>query len=310
MKIAFFGTSPFGLPALDSILSSKHRLAAVVTTHDKPSGRHLKLTPSPVKAWALSKGLPVIETGKAGIVEVGERLKKEGVDAFVVISFGVILPQAVLDAPRLGAYNVHSSLLPRWRGPAPIHWAILAGDPETGVTVMRMDAGLDTGDVVLQETAPVFPDDDERKLHDRLAAMAAPLLQCALALVEEKKASFARQDEKLATYARKITKEDGRVHWAGQSPDEIVRRVRALASWPGVYAFSAGKRFLFRKVSAVAGAAAGRPGEILEASPSGILISAGAGAIRVEEIQAEGRNAMPVAAFLQGTPMKRGDVFE
>ena len=312
MKIVFFGTSPFGIPSLEALLGAGHSICAVVTTADKPAGRNLRVTASPVKEWAAAKNLPVIETSREAITTLGERLRAMNADVFVVISFGVILPQSLLDIPAAGALNVHSSLLPRYRGPAPIHWALMNGDAETGVTVMRMAASLDTGDILVQKKETILDTDDERSLHERLSRLGASALIESLTLIDRKAAVYTPQSKHLATYARKITKEDGRIDWS-QTADVISRRVRALAGWPGTYTFLHGKRIIILKASVAfeTHPAGAEPGFILQASvPAGILVAAKKSVLCIEELQAEGRKPLSAAAFLTGYALKAGEVFE
>ncbi len=311
MKIVFFGTSAFGLPSLEAIQGSHHTISLVVTTPDKPKGRNLQLTPTPVKEWAVSHGLKVLEASKENILSFEEVLKKEAADVFVVISFGVILPKAIFSIPSVAPLNIHSSLLPRYRGPAPIHWAILNGDARTGVTVMRIAESMDTGDLLLQESTPIDDDEDEPALHARLADMGARLLLRGLVFLEEKKDFFEPQDEKLATYARKITKEDGRILW-NLPAARIHNQVRALAGWPGAFTFFKDKRIIIRKASVADGKSAPEEsGRILAASAQeGLLVAAGGEVLCIEELQMEGRNRLASAAFLAGFPLKAGDVLE
>ena len=312
MKIVFFGTSPFGLPSLEAIQKSHHELSAVITTPDKPKGRNLKLSPSPVKEWAASKGIIAAEASKQNIFSLEESLKKIGADVFVVISFGVILPEALLKIQKTSALNVHSSLLPRYRGPAPIHWALLNGDARTGVTVMRMAQTLDTGDILLQEEMPILPEDNEKILHERLSQAGAAAILKALALLEENKALYTRQDEKLATYARKITKDDGHIQWK-EPAQAIHNRVRALSGWPGTFVFLNGKRIIFLKTRLASEIPPqnSRPGQILKASAQdGIVVAAKSGALGVEQLQLEGRRPMSATQFLQGFSLKVGDILE
>ena len=311
MNIVFFGTSPFGLPSLETILKSAHTLSAIVTTPDKHTGRFLSLQPSPVKQWAQEKKILLLEASAKNIASLEGELKKIDADVFVVVSFGVILPQSILKIPRLAALNIHSSLLPKYRGPAPIHWAILNGDASTGVTVMRMAPTLDTGDILLQESTSIEPNEEGPALSQRLAVMGALALERSLSLFEKKQEIFKPQENALATYARKITKEDGRIRW-NESADMIDARIRALAGWPGTYTFWKGTRILIRQAS-IAGEtiSAAPPGQILSASGAeGIQVSSGKGVLRISQLQAEGKKALPASQFLLGTPLKLGDVLE
>ena len=312
MKIVFFGTSPFGLPALEAILKSNHTLCAVITTPDKPKGRNLKLSFSPVKEWALSKQIIPLEVSAKNIRSLEDDLKNIKADVFVVISFGIILPKTILEIPKITALNVHSSLLPRYRGPAPIHWALLNGDSQTGVTVMRITETLDAGDILLQRSTEISAQEDEEALHARLSQIGSDAILSALTLLEKNKASFTPQDDKLVTYARKISKEDGHLRWE-EPVKAIHNRVRALSGWPGTFTFFNGKRIIFLKASLApeVTACSAPPGHILKASmKEGIVVAARDGALRVERLQLEGRKPLEAAQFLQGFPLKAGDILE
>ncbi len=311
MKVVFFGTSTFGLPSLDLLAQSHHSISLVVTTPDKPQGRHLSVQPSPVKVWAKVHGVETLDASKKSINSLETALRSLDADLFIVISFGVLLPKKILDLPKVAALNLHSSLLPKYRGPAPIHWALLNGDDKTGVTVMRMAETLDTGDILLQEKMPIAPEDNEISLHERLATLGASTLLKSLDLLEKGSTPFKPQDEAQASYARKITKEDGLVRW--EAPAETIeRQVRALAGWPGTYTFYQKKRIILHKVSVVLGqTTALRGGQILEASPRvGLLVAAGGGVLRIEELQLEGRRPMLATQMLQTDFFKVGDILE
>ncbi len=308
MKIAFFGSGSFGIPSLEAITRSSHELVSVVTLPDKPQGRKLELRGSPVKEWALAKNTPILEYDRKSVDAFAERAKRLDADVFVVISFGAILPARILAIPSVAPLNVHASLLPRYRGAAPIHWALLNGDAETGVSVMRMVEKLDAGDVLLQVKTPVLPEDDYPSLETRLASLGAEALMASLELLKAGKAPFTPQDEARSDYARKIAKEDGRIDWTRPAP-ETVRRVRAFSAWPTSYFFYEGKRFIVTAASA--GMAEGRPGEVLEASAAaGFTVACGSGSLRVERIQPEGKKAMPVQEFLRGAPIISGRLLE
>lgn len=308
MRIAYFGSGAFGIPSLEALKRSSHELVSVIVLPDTPRGRRLERRGSPVKEWALANGVPVLEYDRAVSAAFVERGAALCADVFVVISFGAILPARVLRIPSVAPLNVHASLLPRYRGAAPIHWAILNGDAETGVSIMRMTEKLDAGDVLLQVKTPVLPEDDYLSLEARLAALGAKALGSALALFETGRTVFTPQDETRADYARKIMKEDGRIEWSRPAP-EAVRRIRAFRSWPTSYFFDGGKRFIVVEAAAVPGK--GRPGHVLEASPeSGLVIACGEGALRVTRIQPEGRKAMGAEEFLRGTPFSPGRFLE
>lgn len=308
MKIVFFGSGSFGIPSLEAIARSSHELVSVVTLPDRPQGRKLGLRGSPVKEWAASRAFPVLEYDRKSVEEFAVRAEKLAADVFVVISFGAILPARVLAVPSVAPLNVHASLLPRYRGAAPIHWAMLNGDAETGVSVMRMVEKLDAGDVLLQVKTPVLPADDYPSLEARLAAIGAEALLASLELLKAGTARFVPQDEARSGYARKIVKEDGRIDWTRPAP-ENARRVRAFRSWPTSYFFHGGKRFIV--VEAAEAPGAGRPGQVLEASPdAGLAVACGAGALRVSKIQPEGKKAMSAAEFLRGAPLVPGRFLE
>jgi methionyl-tRNA formyltransferase len=308
LRIVFFGSGAFGLPSLEALRRSSHELAAVVSLPDRPQGRRLELRPSPVKEWAVASGVPVIEYDRADADGFAKRAEALGADAFVVISFGAILPARVLSVPKKTSLNVHASLLPRYRGAAPIHWAILNGDAETGVSVMRMVEKLDAGDVLLQVKTPVLPEDDYVSLERRLAALGAEALTAALDLLAAGKAGFTPQDDAKSDYARKIAKDDGRIDWR-RTADDTSRRVRAFAAWPTSYFFHEGKRFIVAGAEPARGK--GKPGEVLEASAeSGLVVACGEGALRVTRIQPEGKKPMPAGEFLRGTPLPPGRFLE
>ena len=305
MKVAFFGTSDFGIPSLEALKASNHSIICIVTTPDKPQGRNLKTIPSPVKEWALKNDIPIIDYSKENPLPAVQKLQAE---VFVVISFGVILSKAVLEVPRI-SLNVHSSLLPRYRGPAPMHWALLNGDRETGVTVMRMVEKLDAGDILLQKSLRIDKNDDIRTLSGRLSRLGAETLLESLDLLKKSAVYFLPQEKKTVTYARKITKEDGRIDW-NRPADEIRNQVRAFLGWPNSYSFYQGKRLLFLEASIETGDVDAQPGTILEAGKHGLTIAAVDGALRVTRLQMEGKNPLPAADFFKGIQLNPGVVLE
>lgn len=310
MNLIYFGTGSFGLPSLEALLSSKHNLLSVVTGHDKAKGRSMRPTPSPVKEWALQKGVPVFEYKKINDPDALARLSAMNADVFVVIAFGVIFSTEFLRIPKLMPVNVHSSLLPKYRGAAPIHRALMNGDPKTGVSIVRVIEKLDAGDVLGTAETPILPEDDILSLEARLADLGAKeLLEC-LDRIAEGKASFRPQDESLSTYARKIEKEDGRIDWS-KSAAQIHDRIRALKVWPVCSSSVRGKRVLFLDTRVKPVASSAGPGTIISASRSeGIVVAAGEGALEVLRLQLEGRTALPSADFLNGFPLKPGELFE
>ncbi len=312
MKIIFFGTSSFGILSLDALKQSTHQLLSIVTTPDKPQGRELKFKASPVKAWAQKNDLPYLEIAKKNPEHLPATLRSFGADIFVVISFGLILSRELLEVPKITALNVHSSLLPRYRGAAPIHWAMMNGDPETGVTIMRMTEKLDTGDILLQKKTPIMPEDDIVSLERKLSELGAQALLDAIAQIERGKAVFAPQKEEHASYARKITKEDGHILWSRPAA-QVVNHIRALKSWPKSYAFYEGKRLL---ILGAVQTGEQRPanvpdGTILRSSQqNGIDVVTKDGVISVKQLQLEGKKPLDVHEFLKGFVLKEGQVLE
>lgn len=299
MRIVFCGTGDIGLPSLKSLADSPdHELVGVITQPDRPAGRDLKPRASAVKVEALARGIPVAQP---------ERIRKDfsalagwDPDVMVVAAYGQILPRAALDIPRFGCLNLHASLLPRHRGAAPIQAAILAGDEESGMTVMYMDAGLDTGDILLARRVPILPADSAGDLHDRLAGLAPAAMLEALALLSSGTAPRTPQDAALATYAPKLGRLDGRIDWAEPSA-LLARKVRAMSPWPGASARISGA--VLKIHSAEASWESGAPGTVLSAGPQGITVAAGAGCLVLREVQLEGRKRLPAGDFLRGFPL-------
>src|ERR1017187_7734250 len=303
MRIAFMGTAELACPCLEAVAKlSDQQVVAVVTQPDRPKGRDLKPAPPPVKVVAERLGLPVQQPLKIREPAAIEALRATQPDLIVVVAYGQILPKSVLEIPHLGCINVHTSLLPRWRGAAPIQYAILHGDHETGVTTMYMDEHMDTGDIILQRAQLIHPDDTSAVLHDRLAQLGAVLLTETVMLIAEDKAPRAKQDETLATYAKKITKEDGRIKWT-QSAVEIERQVRAFNPWPGGYAHVGELLLKIWKVEIVEGIT-GNPGEVQE----NFVVATGQGGLRILELQPANSKRMSAGDFLRGHTIKPGTV--
>ncbi len=285
-------------------------VVAVVTQPDRPKGRDLKMQPSPVKELAGRLGLPVLQPERARHPEFVQPLAALRPDLIVVVAYGQILPPAILDLPRYGCLNVHTSLLPKYRGAAPVQWAILGGETETGVTLMKMDAGLDTGDILRQQSTPILADDNAQTLHDRLAMLGAELLISTIPDLVVDRIVPLKQPADGATYARKITKEDGRLDWSQPAP-VLWNRIRAFTPWPGAHTFqpTQSKPLLLKIWSAeVEGAGGGRAGEILQADKHGIVIACGSGSLRVLQLQREGGRRLPAREFLAGHELKPGEV--
>jgi methionyl-tRNA formyltransferase len=308
MRIIFMGTAELSCASLEKLAADKpFQIAAVVTQPDKPKGRELKLTPSPVKMLAEKLNLPVLQPLKARDEKFIGELRELKPDLIVVVAYGQILPQTILDLPAHGCLNVHTSLLPKYRGAAPIQWAIADGNAETGVTIMKMDAGLDTGPILSTRRTPILPADDSQILHDRLARLGAELLVETIPAYVAGKIQPQPQPVEGATYAAKIKKEDGRIDW--HSPAEkIWNRLRAFTPWPGTYTFLQvePKPQLLKIWRAEVVEKSGQAGEILSADKTGIIVGCGQGALRILELQREGGKRLAVEAFLAGFPLAPG----
>jgi methionyl-tRNA formyltransferase len=304
MRIVFCGTGEIGAPALQSLLTSKkHTVVGVITQPDKPAGRDLKPRASVIKQIALAQNLPVQQPEKLRSAAALEDLRALAPDLMIVAAYGQILPKSVLETPRLGCLNLHASLLPRHRGASPIHAAILAGDHETGITVMYMDEGLDTGDILLAQKLAIGSDETTGQLHDRLAALAAPCLLEALDLLEAGNVPRFPQDNALATYAPKLKKTDGLLDWR-QPAEALATRIRAMSPWPGATTHLAGQTLKIH--SAKADSASGPAGEILASEARVIRVACGSGSLVLESLQLQGRKRLSAAEFLRGHPLPPG----
>ena len=316
MRLAFAGTPDFARVALEALCEAQFEIALVLTQPDRPSGRGLKLQPSPVKAFASAHGWPVAQPRSLRLdgkypddaAAARQALAEAKADAMVVAAYGLILPQWVLDMPRLGCLNIHASLLPRWRGAAPIHRAIEAGDARTGVTIMQMDAGLDTGDMLLAESVDIGTDDNTARLHDRLAALGGRLIVDALRRAEGGTLEPVPQPADGVTYAHKVEKQEAQIDWA-QPAGRIVARIRAFDPFPGVHSQLGGETIKLWAGRAEPGAPVETPGTILAATPAGITVSAINSIAIITELQRAGGKRLPVAEFLRGFEMKPGQVF-
>lgn len=308
LRIIFMGTPELAAASLGALLREPaFKIVAVVTQPDRPKGRDLKLQPSPVKQLALKAGLPVLQPAKAREEQFIAELRAYQPDLIAVAAFGQILPRSILELPRYGCLNVHTSLLPKYRGAAPIQWAILNGDAETGVTIMKMDVGLDTGDILTQATTPIRPEDNAATLHDRLAQLGADLLVQTLPDYVAGKIPPRPQAHELATHVAKIKKEDGRIDWQ-QPATAIGNRIRAFTPWPGAFTFWPAQPSprLLKICQAVVIQQSGPAGEVLSADKSGIVIGCGADALRVTTLQLEGGRRMSAQEFLAGHTIEAG----
>jgi methionyl-tRNA formyltransferase len=296
LRVVFAGTPAFAVPALDALVQARHEVALVLTQPDRPSGRGLRLTPSPVSLCAQRHGLAVSKPETLRAPAALEQLRAVAPEVMVVAAYGLILPQAVLDVPARGCINIHASLLPRWRGAAPVQRAILAGDPETGVSIMRMEAGLDTGPVLLERSLPIGPADTTGSLTDKLARLGAEALIEALSRLD---ALVPRpQDGAKATYAAKVAKGEGTVDWS-RTAEEIARQVRAFNPAPGAEALVRGVPFKIWEAEATS--ERHPPGEVC-ADSSGLLVGCGAGSLRLGVVQRPGGRRMAAGEFLRGVP--------
>lgn len=318
MRIAFAGTPPFAAAALSALLEVGHEIPLVLTQPDRPSGRGMKLKPSAVKEVALRHGIPVLSPVSLSVRRAPEEaeealtaLEAAQADVLVVAAYGLILPQRALDAARgigragdIKSMNIHGSLLPRWRGAAPVQRAIEAGDAETGITLMKMEAGLDTGPMILQAATPITGEDTSVTLFDRLTRMGAELVVRALEKPGE--LGWTAQPEEGVTYAEKILKSEAPIDWT-QPAEVLARRIRAFNPFPFATARLKGETIKVRAAVAVQGA--GRPGEVLQAD-SRLVVACGTGALDCTELQRAGKPAMPAAAFVQSTSLTVGDILQ
>ena len=305
MKLLFMGTPDFAVPSLDALVEAGHEILAVYTQQDKPKGRKMILTPPPVKVRALELGLPVYQPASLKNEEVWNEVKSFGADCVVVAAYGKIFPREMLDIPRYGFINVHSSLLPRFRGAAPINWAILSGDKKTGVSIMQLDEGIDTGDVFYFAETDIDPNETAEQLHDRLAQMGGELLVSVLRKVEDGTATLTKQDESKSCYAPMLDKALGMIDWTA-SAETVHNKVRGLQPWPVASASLDGTRLRIHKtyVSDVSG----KPGEVVCLSP--FTVACGEGSVVIEELQADGGKRMKASDYFRGHPVGLGTLFD
>ena len=296
MRIVFIGTGEIGAPTLRALLNAEHEVAAVVTQPDKPVGREQRIEPPPIKKEIATTGIPILQPPRIKDPQAVEEVRRLTPDVIVVAAYGQILPREVLEIPRLACLNLHASLLPRWRGAAPIQAAIAAGDSETGITVMYMAEGLDTGDILLQRSVEILPNDTGGSLHDRLAQVAPEALLESLQLVAAANSPRIPQDNAFATYAPKLKREHGQIDWS-ESAEAIERKVRAYNPWPGAFMKVDGQNLKVFSASVVD--LNGEPGEILR-SDKDLIIATGKGALSLTEVQLEGKRRMIAAKFLRG----------
>ena len=303
MRVVFIGTGEIGVPTLHTLLGSEeHQLAAVVTQPDKPVGREQRIEPSPIKKALAGTKIPILQPARIKDRQSIDEISARSPQAIVVMAYGQILPRGILETPRVACLNLHASLLPRHRGAAPIQAAIASGDSETGITVMYMDEGLDTGDILLQRKIDILPTETGGSLHDRLGQIAPDALLESLQLLAKEIAPRVPQNNALATYAPKLNRNDGKIDWS-QSADILERKIRAFNPWPGAFttiAAKSGKPRNLKIFSASIVDLVGEPGELLQTEKRGLVIAASERALLLEEVQPEGKRRMTSAEFLHG----------
>ena len=303
LRLIFMGTPDFAVPTLLELVAHGYEVVAVYTRAPKPGGRRgLQLQPTPVEQEARRLGIPVLTPKTLRTAEALEAFRAHDADAAVVVAYGMILPQAILDAPQLGCFNLHASLLPRWRGAAPINRAIMAGDAESGVMVMKMDVGLDTGDVAMAERLPITDSMTASDLHDALAPLGADLMVRAMGALQRGGLQLTGQSEDGVTYAAKIEKAEARIDWT-QPAHAVLRHIHGLSPFPGAWCELAGEgepvRLKILRCELAKGS--GQPGDVLD---DNLAIACGDGAVRILELQRAGKGPMKAADFLRGTPLK------
>jgi methionyl-tRNA formyltransferase len=302
LRLIFMGTPEFSVPTLLELVAHGHEIAAVYTRAAKPAGRGMKLQPTPVEVEARRLGIPVETPTTLKTPEALEKFRAHDADAAVVVAYGMILPKTILDAPKLGCFNLHASLLPRWRGAAPINRAIMAGDSETGVMVMKMDAGLDTGDVAMAERMPLTDAMTAADLHDALARLGGDLMVRAIGALERGKLQLTKQSDDGVTYAAKIDKAEARIDW-NRPAHAVLRHIHGLSPFPGAWCEMPieGEQVRVKILRCAMADGSGAPGELLD---DRLTVACSEGALRILELQRAGKSPMKAEEFLRGTPLK------
>ena len=307
MKIVFMGTPEYAAKSLEAVILSGREVVLVITQPDKPKGRSGELIASPVKECAQRHGIPVFQPERIKRPEAVEELRKYEADVFVVAAFGQILSQEILDMPRLGCLNVHASLLPKYRGASPIQHVILDGEENTGITIMKMDAGIDTGDILYQKEIPIDPKDNYETLCDKLADLGGEAITEALELLEAGELSAVKQDDELSSYAPIIKKEMGRLDFAKPAVS-LDRQIRSMTPWPSAFTKWNGKQLKIWKAAPLAETVKKAvPGEVTHVEKDFFIVSTGEGSLRIEEVQLEGKKRMSCHDFLLGVKVVPGD---
>lgn len=310
MKVVYMGTPDFSVGALEAIINSGHEVTAVVTQPDKPKGRSKELQISPVKACALKYNLPFFQPVKIKEAEAVAKLREFEADIFVVAAFGQILSKEILTMPKYGCINIHASLLPKYRGASPIQWAVLNGEEVSGVTIMQMDEGIDTGDILMQETVTLDAKETGESLFDKLALCGADLIVKALDAIEAGNVTPVKQDEAASTHVGMLKKEFGRMDFT-QDAVVLERKIRGLNSWPSAYTYLKGKTLKIWDADVVSDEAFGNAecGEVCEITKDSFLVKTGKGLLAIKEVQLEGKKRMDVKSFLLGNAIEKGMVF-
>lgn len=303
MNIVFMGTPEFSVPCLDALIKAGHNILGVFTQPDKPKGRGNIMTPPPVKEFALNNNIEVYQPTKMKDGTALEIVKKLNPELIVVVAYGKILPKEIIEYPKYGCINIHASLLPKYRGAAPIQWCIINGEKETGITTMQMDEGLDTGDMLLKDVTPIGENETAEELHDRLSEMGAKLIVKTIAELDS--ITPTKQDDSLSNYAPMLKKDLSPIDW-NKSSEDVHNLVRGLNSWPCATATLGGKLYKIHNTEIVNGS--GKPGEIISVNP--LTVACLSGAVKIVNIQREGKKKLSAEEFLRGNPLNIGDCFE
>nr|Q31J85.1 RecName: Full=Methionyl-tRNA formyltransferase [Hydrogenovibrio crunogenus XCL-2] len=298
LRIIFAGTPDFSVPPLKTLIDSEHEVVAVYTQPDRPAGRGRKLTASPVKQTALEHDIPVYQPVSLKTPEAQAELEALQADVMIVVAYGLILPKAVLDMPKYGCLNIHASILPRWRGAAPIQRAIQMGDAETGVTIMQMDVGLDTGDMLTILKTPIKPEDTAQTLHDRLSALGCDAMMTTLSNLQTDQLSPVKQDERQVTYAEKLNKAEAELDWQA-SAQTLARQVQAFNPWPVAFTQYQGQPLRIWQAEVGHASTQKSPGLVISVSKTGMEVATGKGSLLIKQVQPSGKKAMPAYDFAQ-----------
>ncbi len=308
MRIVFMGTPDFSVPVLEALVEGGHQVIAAVTQPDRPKGRGKAVMMSPVKEKALALGIPVYQPLKAREESFIRQMEELSPDAAVVVAFGQILPQRILDIPKYGCINIHASLLPKYRGSAPIQWAVINGEKETGITTMKMDAGVDTGDMLEQAAVPLSPQETGGSLHEKLSAMAGPLILSTLEKLQAGSIIPVPQPEKGSSHAKMLTKEMGWIDWSWDA-QRIERLIRGLNPWPSAYTQLNGKTLKLWEAEVLQEEYEGQNGQVVKSDKKHLYVKTGKGTLSIRSLQLEGKKRMDTETFLRGNSVPEGTVF-